>query len=234
MQSYNFSTIFTSFWFLYTLFVCTTLFIVLSKITNLYFSTFALSLAILLIPGFEFIKFSIPFFGIGLILRKENIIHKVSQRWSSILLLSIASCVFYLLLWNKNWYIYITANPSLILPETSKWMAYIGRILFGSIITISILSTLMKILELPACNSPHFMRIRQKAEHMSNDSLGLYVVHLFILLIFTEYIEVPDIDFFHNQHLVTLLCFIISIGLVLIILPILNLFKQNRLLKYHC
>lgn len=223
----------TSFWFLYTLFICCALFLMLKWVSNIVASVIIVSLVTLALPGLEFIKFSIPFFGIGLIMKKYDILHKVSIRPVIVIALLALSLASYYFLWNNNWYIYITSNPNLFHFESQKWMAYAGRLIQGSLMSIAILAS---IIEVNKRIYPFliFRKLKHSIELLSTNSLGLYVMHLFILMVISKIITIPDIRISLSQTAITILALIIAALLVSLLVPLIELMSRSRILKYHC
>lgn len=159
-------------WFLSSLFCSFIAYAITYKIgiKNYVISTIILSLLSLLIPGSEFVKFFMPFFGIGLILSTTNIMY-AAVKWKHIITFGCAIIVTYLLFWSRDFYIYRTLNPSLLSNfDITQWIAYFARLLFGSAITIWLM-LLMKKVEIK--NG----KLKEWLTRLSYNSLGIYVIH---------------------------------------------------------
>lgn len=194
LQSFSPSFVLTAFWFLYTLFVCNLLYLIVSRITKVWLSVIILSIAILLLPGLEFIKFSLPFFGIGLIMAKYDILQKLSKSKTFVIAIALASIICYLFVWDKSWYVYATPNPNLLHFEAGRWSAYGGRLLQGTLMSTAII-TLLIVLTSQWDKSNSQTRFRRISRKLSDNSLGLYTMHLFILIIVSGFIEKIVITF---------------------------------------
>lgn len=232
-RSFSPSFILTSFWFLYTLFVCCILYLIVNKFTNIWLSVIILSLVILLLPGLEYIKFSLPFFGIGLIMGKYRILTKISKNKTFVIALIVSAVLSYLILWDKSWYVYLTPNPSILHFESSKWIAYFGRLFQGTFTSLAILALLVVFTENMTMHNS-MPKFRQICRTLSDNSLGLYVIHLFVLLIVSMLLEKLAITFMSNQILISTLTLIIAMMMICAFVPLQESMKKNRYLKYHC
>lgn len=232
-RSFSPSFILTSFWFLYTLFVCCILYLIVNKFTNIWLSVIILSLVILLLPGLEYIKFSLPFFGIGLIMGKYRILTKISKNKTFVIALIVNAVLSYLILWDKSWYVYLTPNPSILHFESSKWIAYFGRLFQGTFTSLAILALLVVFTENMTMHNS-MPKFRQICRTLSDNSLGLYVIHLFVLLIVSMLLEKLAITFMSNQILISTLTLIIAMMMICAFVPLQESMKKNRYLKYHC
>lgn len=169
--------VFNAFWFLYTLFVLSITYLIAYRICKrTIITTIILTFIVLLLPGCEFIKFSFPFFGLGLILGSVNFISK--QFCIKFLILGglIILCAYFTL-WRGDEYIYLSPSPSITdLISFNGWREWILRIIFGSSFSILIILFLVKI------KKPHHY-ISSTLGEFSRHSLGIYVTHLFLLTV---------------------------------------------------
>lgn len=190
-------------WFLSSLFVCSVIYAIIYRIgiRNYVVATILLSLASLLIPGNEFVKFFIPFFGIGLILERINIVG-IRLKWNVIIILGCIIFIAYLFFWSRNFYIYCTQNPSLVDLDATKWVAYFSRILFGCLISIWLILLFEKIGKIKYDNL---------LNKLSQNSLGIYVIHYTLFSIFREYIT---LKLHYNGWIIVVAMFIVSVILV--------------------
>lgn len=126
-------------WFLTSLFVCSVAYAVAYKITKrIVLTTVILSLAVLCIPsGFYYIKFFMPFFGVGLILSDKKFLHEVKAPTAKWLILAFVGLIaLYILIWEPTYYVYITPPPFILSGDIEKWVAHIMRLIFGTLITL--------------------------------------------------------------------------------------------------
>lgn len=77
-------------------------------------------------------------------------------------------------------------------------------------------------------------KFRQICRALSDNSLGLYVIHLFVLLIVSMLLEKLAITFMSNQILISTLTLIIAMMMICAFVPLQESMKKNRYLKYHC
>lgn len=170
-------------WFLSSLFICSIAYVCIFKlgIKNPIISTILLSVTSLFLEGCEFIKFFIPFFGIGLILAQKDLALRVSN-WKYIIVLGGIIFVLYSIFWSREFYIYRTPNPSIIRDSSSfTWVAYCARIFFGSLISVWLISFVRKIGEL---------RDGVGLYKLSLNSLGIYVIHFSFFDISQKYFAI--------------------------------------------
>lgn len=220
-QEFGISGILNSFWFLYTLFVVSMIYeFAAICIKNVIISTIIVSIVILLLPGFEYIKFATPFFGIGLCFGNINLKNIKPNRYAIIASI-LFSIILYIFLWRGDEYIYLTKNPSIWCYSILEVRAYVLRILVGSAISLSIILVLHKIQDAFNLNI---------LKRFSTSSLGLYVSHLFILLFIIAISDLFQNSVFHHSSLI---CEIITLILALILSLVLNRgIEQIKQVKY--
>ena len=228
LGDYSPSVVFTSFWFLNTLFIGLCLYLLINKFIGIPYSILVLSLGVLLLPGLQFIKFSIPFIGIGLWIKKLNIIDKIKDAPLVLVAMMLIILFFYINVWDKSWYIYITSAPKFFNSDIHAWIAYFARIFYGSITSLFILA-MLKLFE-DKCG-----RVVDKLLcALSSNSLGLYVMHMFILILISDYVSIFLEDISSTSLQNTLISFCISGLFTYLILQMVNLFKRHSILKYLC
>lgn len=143
-------------------------------VRNFYLLTILLSIATLCIPeGTYFLKFFMPFFGIGLILSDKNLIDRINITVQKLIFAFIGIMILYVLFWNATYYVYITPPPFILSVEMEKWIAYFMRIVFGVAITLYLMTLFKKI----KGNG----LIIKFVIRCSYNSLYLYIIH-FVLL----------------------------------------------------
>lgn len=194
-------------WFLSSLFVCSIIYAIIYRIgvKNYIAETIILSMTSLLIPGSEFIKFFIPFFGIGLIIRNTNIAQK-KLKWKYIIILGGIISILYYLFWSRDFYIYCTKNPSFIEINYTEWIAYLARIIFGSLISIWFILLFVKIDKIGK-------RYNDLLTMLSRNSLGIYVIHYSLFYIISKHIKLK-LDYPEIITIVTMFflsCLIVSV-----------------------
>lgn len=210
-------------WFLSFLFCCSIAYAITYKIgiKNYVISTIILSLFSLLIPGSEFVKFFMPFFGIGLILSKTNIVY-AEVKWKYIVTFGCTIIVAYLLFWSRDFYIYRTHNPSLLSNfDITQWIAYFARLLFGSAITIWFM-LLMKKVEIKN------ERLKEWLTKLSYNSLGIYVIHYSLFSISSKYfIQRSNL----NEVVADSVTLVVSFAMVVIINLIIQYLRKNNAMR---
>lgn len=162
-------------WFLSTLFISSVAYAIMYRFTkNLILSTVILSVATLCIPsGLYFLKFTMPFLGIGLILSDMNFIERINFSVNYLLLALVGLICLYLAFWDTKYYVYITPPPFIMSGDIVKWIAYFMRIAFGTVITIYLM-VLFKQFYYRGMVTNFIVRC-------SYNSLYLYIIH-FVLL----------------------------------------------------
>lgn len=204
-------------WFLSVLFVVSILYYVLSLLLyNKVVLTAVATLLTFLLPGTEFLKFFIPFFGIGLLLRHYDVLNRLSNKSLVVLIvLSLVLIVFF----KPQYTIYQTTAPTIWhYTQLSIW-AYLYRIAAGTIITI----VLVKIAGMIKSDDHYVLRILRV---LSTDSLGIYVMHILVLSNFV----LPFMSI-NNKFVVDALAFLIAIGVITIIVKLINLIRTNRVVR---
>lgn len=213
-------------WFLSSLFVCSICYIIAYKILvkTFFVSCICLSMISLLLPGCEFIKFLMPFVGIGIILANVNIDYS-HIKWVYIAMAIITIVIAYLLFWSRDFYIYKTTSPSLSENMWHKWIAYFARIGFGSAISI-ILIFMFRKLETHKSILPktewRYLRI------LSKNSLGIYVIHFSFFTLTTRIIQ----PFHMYSSIVTILfSAITSIIIITLINSFISILRKNDITR---
>lgn len=133
--------------------------------SNVIISTVLLSFGVLLLPGMEYIKFSVPFLGIGLIMGKYSFLSN-KYKWSTVLLLLLFGLILYMLIWDGNEFIYITHSPNYFNLQLYSIRACVLRFITGTLFTVSFVLVLHKV--------SGWFNIRWIAR-LSKSSLGIYV-----------------------------------------------------------
>lgn len=59
-------------------------------------------------------------------------------------------------------------------------------------------------------------------------------MHLFTLIIVSDFIETIIIEFVSSQLIITIISLIIALIMIATFVPLLEQMKRNRILKYHC
>lgn len=228
LSNYSYSVIFTSFWFLNTLFIGSILYLFFARMAGTIISTIFLTFAVLLIPGCEYIKFSIPFIGIGICMKQYNVIERLSDCSRLLLLSDMAAILMYVFLWNKNWYIYVTHSPSYVNPIQSEWIAFFARIIYGSFASVAILASLIYL------EKRYNLRSNAIINYLSTNSLGLYVIHLFFLIIISETVYSIFESVINSSVAITFVSFCVAMLMIALIGILIRLFKRHKLLRYIC
>ena len=175
-------------WFLFTLFVVSILFHLTYKlIDNVLTISILLVVITFFINGVEFIKFYIPFFGIGLIFQKYHLFEIQDITTKQYIFLILVS-ILLLLFWEKEYIIYITPCPSILCSHFFN--IYLIRIITGTIMTYSLIVFFQKTYK----KTPF---ITQLLTFLSYNSLGIYVVHY----LFFRNFSYPILNSFNNQIL---------------------------------
>lgn len=228
LSNYSYSVVFTSFWFLNTLFIGSVLYLFFARMAGTIISTIFLTFAVLLIPGCEYIKFSIPFIGIGLCMKQYNVIERLSDCPILLLLSDLAVILLYVFLWNKSWYIYVTHSPSYVNPIQFEWIAFFARIIYGSIASIAILASLIYL------EKRYNLRSNSIINYLSTNSLGLYVIHLFFLIIVSETVYSLIKEVIDSPAAINIVSFFIAVLMTAFIGILIRLFKRHYLLRHIC
>lgn len=213
-----------TFWFLSTLFVCSLSYCGLYKvgIKNTIAQTLLLALFSLTLPNCEFIKFFIPFFGIGLILARVDFIN-IKFTWLHIGILAIFIVTFYVLFWNSEFYIYKTKNPIFTEFIPNRWYAYFARIILGSSIALWLIILFRK-LE----SQIRIGWVSTIARTLSRNSLALYVMHYSLFQITSHYCSV---QYHLSSSVSTILMLFVAIILIEGFNLLISIIRKNSLLK---
>ena len=179
-NNFGVNGILNSFWFLYTLFAVSVIYeIAYVLIRNIGVCTLIVSLLVLVLPGFEYVKFSTPFFGIGLWFGRFKLNElKINNLYIG--LSAIAGLLLYYFAWQGDEYIYITRTPGLSNLGINEIRAYFIRIIVGTALSIIVILIFHKYHKYT-----DFKLIRR----FSNSSLGIYVIHLFSLILFISFFD---------------------------------------------
>lgn len=208
-------------WFLSSLFVSSIIYVIIYKIgiKNYVAATILLSLGSLLIPGCEFIKFFIPFFGIGLILARKNVM-SIVLKWKYIIIGGGIIIILYSLLWSCEFYIYCTQNPTFVEFSLPKWSAYFARIIFGSMISIWLMFFVRK-LEMK-------VKYGDVLSNLSRNSLGIYVIHYSLFYVGGAYLNLYVK--LSETSVVALMC-VISVVIILFINLIIHYLRISEVTR---
>lgn len=158
-------------WFLSSLFFCYVVYsIALYSKNHFAIKIVCLSVLINLLPGMEYNKFMIPFFGLGLIMANYKVLtKKISAKYIIIAWVMIIFTEIFL--WSPSYTIYNTPSPNLktcFIPEV--WIAYFARLIVGTLITITIFFTIKKLSRFLSSQSKSTLSV------LSTNSLGIYVI----------------------------------------------------------
>lgn len=208
-------------WFLSSLFVSSIIYVIIYKIgiKNYVAATILLSLGFLLIPGCEFIKFFIPFFGIGLILARTNIMRYV-LKWKYIIIGGGLIVILYSLLWSREFYVYCIQNPVYTEFSLPKWSAYFARIIFGSMISIWLMIFVRKIEKKVKYGNVLF--------NLSRNSLGIYVIHYSLFYVGDAYLSLYVK--LSETSVVALMC-VVSVVIILFINLMIHYLRINKITR---
>jgi fucose 4-O-acetylase-like acetyltransferase len=218
-----------SFWFLSTLFVLSLCYKILySKIKNQYLLTAVLSIAILLLPGMQFNKFMMPFFGIGLMLAQKDYFHISSKK-----LMIISGSVFIallLLLYNFQSPIYVTNLDLFHGNIPFKLYEMVVRLVTG----ISAFFFISQFFILYAHKIPVF--VTKLLSECSKLSLGIYILHYIALSYFLPFIHwrtVWDIDTYSWEYTFVFTP-VVAFILTSIVCLVIKLVSRNKWLAFIC
>lgn len=206
-------------WFTFTLFACSILFLVCSKyIQSKPALAVFLSILVLFINGAEYLKFMVPFFGIGILFARYNIFDKVANiKW--LVLLSLGSVFFLVLFWNSDYTIYCTPSPSLsTFFYMHYWYAFFIRILVGTSMTMSI-CIFFRIFE-------GFIPMIPIWNKLSVNSMGIYIIHSCIFTNLKDFIQLPEM----SELLLTILSFLLTVPCIWGINQMISLLRLNKYL----
>lgn len=205
-------------WFLSSLFVCSVLYLLLSRvINNVFVETIALSFLVLLLPGAEYLKFMVPFFGVGLCLSRWNALSGIkSKPWT--IVASLVSVLLLVFVWKSDYTIYITKSPTYnSLLNIELWKAFFIRLIVGTSITIALIGI--------ASQFKMRGRFKEKVTRLSRDTLGVYLLQSIMFDCTKRYISLPD----WGELGTVAISFIITIVLVGVICLAIFLIRRNNL-----
>lgn len=173
------------------------------------------SLIVLLIPVGEFTKFMMPFFGIGWIISKYDLLERLMIGRVT-MLITFVSVLLLTFVWDSNLTIYQTPSPT---PGyiNDLWFAYIIRIVIGTTASVSLLG-LVKYIE----KDVHTTKILYR---FSQNSLGIYVIHTCLFDLLKNSVVLPE----YSEWTIVFLCLLIA-GIAI---AVMNIFiKCLRINKY--
>lgn len=208
-------------WFLSTLFICSVSYAVMYRVSKrIEIIIIVLSLAALCIPiGAYYIKFFMPFFGIGILLSTYNYHSRINLGNKVLIILLVGIVVLYALLWNPSYYVYITPPPYILSGDSEKWIAYFMRLVFGTLITIYLMALFKK----QKGNS----MVTKMLIRFSYNSLYLYIIHFILLISISDRIRL-DIN---SELLSDLIMLIVATILTVILNLIIDLLRKNKYTK---
>lgn len=204
-------------WFLSVLFVVSVSYYMLSFLLHnkVVLSTVATFITFFL-PGAEFLKFFIPFFGIGLLLRHYDVLNRLSiTSLLALVVLSLALIVFF----KPQYTIYLTPTPTIWHYTQQSIWAYLYRMVVGTTLTV----VLVKIAGMIKSDDHYVLRLLHK---LSVNSLGIYVIHILVLSNLITPFLVNN-----NKLVVDVLAFVIAIVIIAIIVKLIDLLRINRIVR---
>lgn len=206
-------------WFLSSLFFCCILYSLLSRIfkEHVIAETVVLSLIVLFLPGAEYLKYMVPFFGVGICLSKAGALDKIeSYPWA--IVMTLISIVLLLFVWSPEYTIYKTQCPSLhSFSRFAPWKAYFIRLITGTCITISLMGI--------AAHIKLSTRVKKTVLLISNSTLGLYLFQSIVFDCTKDHISLPDWGIFGMMGI----SFIISVLLVAVLELIIVIVRKNKI-----
>ena len=204
-------------WFLSVLFIVSVLYYMLSLFfLNKILLTIVVTFITFLLPGAEFLKFFVPFFGIGLLLRHYDILNRIGKKLLVILVVLSLLLVIY---FEPQYTIYLTPTPTIWHYSQQAVWVYLYRIVAGTMITI----VFVRLAEMIKPNKKYGMRLLHK---LSVDSLGIYVIHILFLSNFVTPVLTNN-----NKFVVDVLAFVIAIVIIAIIVKLIDLMRTNRFVR---
>lgn len=208
-------------WFLSTLFICSVFYAVMYRLTKkIGFLVIFLSLMILCIPtGLNYIRFFMPFFGIGLLLSDMDIYNRINISPKGLALSLGAIIILGVLLWDASYYVYITPPPFILSCNFEQWMAYFMRLIFGTLITLYLMG-LFKKLQVGGIATKILVRL-------SHNSLYLYIMHFALLTNIGDTIRMN----FDSEILTNIVVLIGSAALTIILSFSIDLLRKNKYTK---
>lgn len=179
--------------------------------------TVVLSLIILLLLGAEYLKYMVPFFGVGICISKAGALDKIeSYPW--IIVLTLISLVLLLFVWNPEYTIYKTQCPSLkSFSSFATWKAYIIRLITGTSITMSLMGI--------AAHIKLSTRVKNTVLLISNSTLGLYLFQSIVFDCTKNHISLPDWGVLGMMAI----SFILSVLLVAVLELIIVIVRENKI-----
>lgn len=206
-------------WFLVALFFSQLVFSVSSRLFVRFpiLCVCIISIVISLIPGSEYCRYMVPFFGLGILTAKYSVFDKiVANRYLaySVILITILFQIF----WKPEYTIYITSLPNInCIFDVFKWKAFAMRIAIGTLMTY----TLYTVINRCQCSFP----LKKEIVNISIDSLGIYIIHQTLLTHIETYLPKMEASGF----CLDLICLVITIPFIILIQLIIKLIRRNSI-----
>lgn len=172
--------------------------------------------ALWFVPGCEFLKFFAPFFGVGLLLRRFDLLNKMGSKH---LYMLGATAILFIVYWNGQYTIYKTPNPTIWNCDIDVVATSIYRLAAGTIMTV----VLIKIAGTIKSTESVILKILNK---ISSASLGIYVIHILILSHFAK----PILQY-KNEVVTDVVSLGIAIIIVSILLFVIDMIRKSQILR---
>lgn len=206
-------------WFLGNLFATSIIYLIGNRlIKDIRITTVLLSISILFIPesyGCYFLKFFIPFFGLGLCLKKHGLL-EIKIKRKVFLVLALTSLLICALVWDKSYYVYITPP----LANIYNIKVHVIRFLIGSLLSILIIIG-FKQMTLPE-------RINKLLSNLSYNSMALYVCHYIFLTNITKYYYLQGYKEYEND----IISFVSAILITCLLIYLINKIRNNKTFSF--
>ncbi len=208
-------------WFLSSLFICSVSYALIYKVTQrIEIIVLLLSLSTLFIPaGLSFVKFFMPFFGIGLLLSDMDVYNQIHIGFKELALSFVAIVVLYILFWDTSYYVYITPPPFILSCDMHSCLAYVMRLGFGTLITLYLMG-LCKRLQIKGTAATIIVR-------WSYNSLYLYITHFVLLTSIGDTIRMN----FESEILADTVMLIGSVAFTIALSFGIDLLRKNKYTK---
>lgn len=209
-------------WFLSSLFLSSIVYAISYKlgVRSSVLSVILLSFLSILLPGNEFIKYFIPFFGIGLIFAQKDLINHI-LKWPYIIIFGCVIVAFYLLFWSREFYVYCTPNPSLYDLRSIKWVAYFARILFGTSISVWFMFFIRKL-------DVRVTWLKKFLIQLSHNSLGIYVIHYSCFTMIKDSLQIHICSY---DIVIVVAMFLLTLMVIFIMNVVIRCLRANGITK---
>lgn len=167
--------------------------------------------------GVEYLKFFMPFFGVGIVFCKYNLFDRRRVSGNSLTIMAVLS-VAALWFWKPEYAIYSTKCPTVCEHSLRSVVAYGVRLITGVLVTLTLVQLLNRI------------RMKQKVsailQSLSRNSLGIYVIHYLLLSQYAITTKIPL-----AEPSIDLLAGILAIAIIYILTNLFEFIRKSNTCK---